>query len=135
MCFKKLWVLQFSMGLALFLIAAGCSTGGELVKEIVTEPGRGTVTITASSFKFEPSVIEARRGTELTLEIVNVADASHNFTIKDPHDQILRSVDLPPKQTVSLKIPLQEAGTYEFYCDIPFHATLGMKGKIEVGEY
>jgi uncharacterized cupredoxin-like copper-binding protein len=41
-------------------------------------------------------------------------------------------VDLPPKETVTIEIALQESGTYEFYCDLPFHATLGMKGKIEV---
>jgi plastocyanin len=129
---RRPWVIHVAASFFLIWAAAGCSTAGDLAKEIVTEPGRSTVTITASSFKFEPAVIEAQRGAALTLEIVNVASAVHNFTIKDPNDQVLRSVDLPPKETVTLEIALQESGTYEFYCDLPFHATLGMKGKIEV---
>jgi len=35
-------------------------------------------------------------------------------------------------QTANAKVNLAEAGTYNFYCDRPLHATMGMKGRSEV---
>ena len=61
-----------------------------------------------------------------------MSDVGHDFTMKDPQGQIIKSVDLPSKQTVEIKITLSEAGEYDFYCDKPFHSSFGMKGQVEV---
>jgi plastocyanin len=94
--------------------------------------GDKAVMITASSFKFEPNVIQAQRGDVLALKIENVSDGAHNLTIKDPRGDIVKSVDLPARETVHLVVDFPEAGVYEIYCDKPFHDTMGMKGRIEV---
>jgi plastocyanin len=86
----------------------------------------------ASSFSFDPGTIVARRGETLVLHINNVSGERHNLTVKDPAGKIIRSEDLPSHQIVTMEIPLDTAGVYPFYCDIDLHATLGMKGKIEV---
>ena len=70
------------------------------------------------------------RGDTLVFEIANTSSTTHNFTIKDPGGRIIESVDLPGKKSVSVEIPLPEAGTYEFYCDKPFHPAMGMKGRV-----
>jgi plastocyanin len=129
---KRASVLQVPLLLCLIWIMAGCAGAGRTEKVSLSEQGKRSVTVEASSFKFEPSVIEVPRGDALTLKIMNVASVSHNFTIKDPQDRILRTVDLPPGETVTVEVPVNKAGTYEFYCDKPLHAALGMKGKIEV---
>lgn len=56
----------------------------------------------------------------------------HNFSIKDPRGVTMESVDVPGKKTIRVKISLLEPGTYEFFCDMPFHPTLGMRGHFEV---
>lgn len=45
---------------------------------------------------------------------------------------ILANVDLPPHQTETIRLRFDEAGTFEFSCDKPFHPMLGMKGRFEV---
>lgn len=86
----------------------------------------------ASSFDFKPNYIQAHQGDRIVFEIKNVSDSEHDFTIKNPRGEILKSVDLPPHATVNVPIAVDEAGTYPFYCDKPFHSSLGMKGKVEV---
>lgn len=90
--------------------------------------------MTASNFKFEPAVIQARVGDNLSLEIRNTASGAHNFTLKDPKGQILKSYDLPPNQKITVRVSLREPGVYEFFCDKPFHSTMGMKGRLEVAQ-
>jgi len=112
------------------MFAAGCAARGEPAK-LTAAPGKKTVPMTASNFKFDPSAIEALKGDKLVFEIRNASSAAHNFTIKDPGGRIIESVDLPGNQTVSVEISLREAGIYEFYCDKPFHPTMGMKGRVK----
>lgn len=92
------------------------------------------VEMTASNMKFEPSVVQAQVGDNLSLEIRNTASGTHNFTLKGPKGQVMKSVDLAPNQKTTVKISLEEAGVYEFYCDKPFHTTMGMKGRLEVAQ-
>ncbi|MGO9379586.1 MAG: cupredoxin domain-containing protein [Dissulfurispiraceae bacterium] len=93
--------------------------------------GDKTITMEVGSFKFTPNNIKAYQGDKVAINIVNVSDAGHNFTLEDPQGQIIRSVDLPSKQTVKVRVTLTEAGEYVFYCDKPFHSSFGMKGQIE----
>ena len=44
----------------------------------------------------------------------------------------MTSIDVPGKETVEVKVRLKESGIYEFFCNKPFHSTLGMKGTLEV---
>jgi plastocyanin len=126
---KTLRTLSLSIFAVLILAAAGCAGRATPVK-MTAAPGKKTVAMTAGNFKFEPSAIEALRGDTLVFEIANTSSTTHNFTIKDPGGHIIESVDLPGKKSVSVEIPLPEPGTYEFYCDKPFHPAMGMKGRV-----
>ena len=116
--------------LLIVMFAAGCAARGEPAK-LTAAPGKKTVLMTASNFKFDPSVIEALKGDTLVFEITNASSTVHNFTIKDPGGRIIRSVDLPGNEQVSVEIALDEEGAYEFYCDKPFHPAMGMKGHVK----
>ena len=97
-------------------------------------PAKGEIVLAmkGSSFSFEPNNIKAYRGDVIVLKIENISSTGHNFTLKTPLGNAEQSVKLPPMETVTVKVELSEAGTYEFYCDKPFHSTLGMKGQIVV---
>ena len=117
---------------ALLLLLSGCA-GRKQVVNVSAPPGQKVnVEMKASNFAFDPAVIIAQKGDTLVLNITDVSGEAHNITVKDPSGKIIKNEDIPGHQTITMEIPLPTAGVYPFYCDKPFHATLGMKGRIEV---
>jgi plastocyanin len=117
---------------ALLLLLSGCA-GRKQAVNVTAPPGQKvSVEMKASNFAFDPAVITAQKGDILVLHVTNVSGEAHNLTVKDPSGNIMKSEDIPAHQTITMEIPLPTAGVYPFYCDKPLHATLGMKGRIEV---
>ena len=125
--------VRLALWTGLLLVVASCAGRQPLV---TIEPSKGETTIDmkADNFKFQPNNIKAYQGDVLILRIENISKTEHNFTIEDPQGRALQSVPLPAGKTTSVKIPLSARGTYEFYCDKPFHSAFGMKGWIKVDE-
>jgi|MudIll2142460700_1097286.scaffolds.fasta_scaffold256957_2 plastocyanin len=98
------------------------------------ESSEKVVELKADSFKFEPNNIKISEGETVLFRIENISNSTHNFTIKDPQKQILKSEALPAKKTTDIKVSFAEPGVYEFYCDKPFHSSFGMKGQVEVAK-
>lgn len=117
--------------LMVLLLLPACA-GRQQQVAVGPEAGENVVAMSASSFEFEPNNIRAREGDEVVFRITNTSGTGHNFTIRDPQGNILQSVELPEKKTVDVRIRFAESGMYDFYCDKPFHPTLGMKGRVEV---
>lgn len=114
---------------ALFVLAS-CA-GLQPQVSVSPEQGEKIIKMTADSFKFTPNNIRASQGDIIVLKIDNVSGSTHNFTIQDPQEKILQSVDLPSQKTVEVTITLSQPGDYTFYCDKPLHTFFGMKGRIE----
>jgi uncharacterized cupredoxin-like copper-binding protein len=115
--------------LGITLVIACCASPSK----VVTVPsGEQLVELKASSFDFDPNLIRARQGGLLVLVIDNVAGMEHNFTIKNPMGEVLVTKGLPAHETVQVEVPLSQTGEYLFYCDMPFHNALGMKGHLVV---
>ena len=127
---KRLTDIFFLAGL---LITVGCTGLGTPVTVKSLEQGERAIHLKAGSFEFNPNNIKIQGPGPLSLVVENIADIEHNITIKNPHGQILKSVDLPAKETTSVPLDLPTNGKYTFYCDKPFHSTFGMKGQIQVG--
>jgi plastocyanin len=117
--------------LAIFLLISSCASRQPVLTIDHTDE-QLTLVIKASNFEFVPGHIRVPRGKEILLNIENISGTGHNFTIKDPGGKVLQSVALPPNKRVSVELRLGEPGLYPFYCDKPFHSTLGMNGTIEV---
>jgi uncharacterized cupredoxin-like copper-binding protein len=116
---------------SIFLI--GCATPQNPVAATAPERQKG-VPIEAKNFEFSPNIIKVNGPGTLSLDIKNVASIEHNFTLKNPEGEIIKSVNLPEGKTVAVEIVLPRSGTYPFYCDKPLHASFGMKGEIEVAK-
>jgi len=58
--------------------------------------------MTASDFKFEPNNITARVGTAITFRINNTSGITHNFTLKDPDGENMKSIDIPARESVEV---------------------------------
>jgi plastocyanin len=98
------------------------------------EESEKVVELKAKSFKFEPDNVKIFEGDTILFRIENSSGSTHNFTIKDPQKQILKSEALPANKTVDIKVSFGEPGVYEFYCSKPFHSSFGMKGQVEVAK-
>jgi uncharacterized cupredoxin-like copper-binding protein len=112
------------------LVIWGCAPGTVVYNVPAAGAGR-VVAMTASSFEFSPAVINAHQGDRLVLKVTNSAGLDHNLTIKNPEGTMIQSVPLPAGKTVEVELKLIEAGHYRYYCNRPFHSTLGMTGNIE----
>lgn len=116
--------------LSALLFLQGCAGTPAVPERAAGPPGRPVIALTAKSYSFTPETVLARAGDELTLEVDNISGSDHNITIETPSGRTLRSLDLPAREKITVKIRLKEAGTYPFYCEQPYHSTLGMHGSI-----
>lgn len=98
---------------AVLLAFAACASQQPLVT-IGQSKGEVVLDMKASSFAFEPNNIKAYRGDVIVLKIENISGSGHNFTIEDPQGNTVQSVGLPSKDTVTVKVPLAQVGSYEF---------------------
>ena len=92
----------------------------------------GTVNLTATDFKFNPSDPTVSSG-DVTFNEKNDGQVTHSLEIEDVtpgHDQELEG-DVSPTQSGTLKANLAP-GKYEFYCPVGNHKEMGMEGEITV---
>ena len=114
----------------LLLLAPGCSGSPEVPRETSFPPEGSMVVLKAKNYSFTPVFLHARAGEDLLLEVENLSRSDHNLTVEGPEGRTIRSVDLPAREKIVVKIRLKRRGKYPFYCDQPLHATMGMKGAI-----
>lgn len=114
----------------LVMLLSGCAGHREAVKASAPPGQKVKLEMKADNFNFDPAEINVQKGSILVLEVRNVTGTGHNITVKDPSGNIMKSEDIPGNQSVTTEIFLSTAGVYPFYCDKPFHPTLGMKGRI-----
>ena len=94
-------------------------------------PG-GTVNLSATDFKFDPSTTTVKSG-QVTLNEQNNGQVTHSLEIEDVtpgHDQKL-SGDVAPGQSGKLTVNLAP-GKYTFYCPVDGHRQMGMEGTLTV---
>ena len=105
------------------------TTGGGAA---ATGPG-GSVSLTASDYKFSPSDPTVKSG-KVSFNLKNDSQTTaHSLEVEDVtpgHDQELEG-EVSPGQTGNLTVSLKP-GKYEFYCPIDNHKELGMEGEITV---
>src|SRR3989344_8405243 len=81
------------------------------------------VQMKAFSMGFNPSVIKAKSGGYLDINITNT-DIIHTFDI----DELGVQINLNGGESKKIRINAIKPGKYEYYCNIPGHREAGMKG-------
>ena len=89
----------------------------------------GTVEISETEFKLDPSDATASAGT-VTFNVSNDGEIVHNLEVEGNGVEEV-SDDFQPGQSGKLTVDL-EPGTYELYCAIDDHAEQGMEGTLTV---
>jgi uncharacterized cupredoxin-like copper-binding protein len=143
---KRRIAALFVLGAAIAVPVAGCGGGGDdnntsadtsEATQASTSGGAaatgagGTVDLTATDFKFNPSDPSVKSG-NVTFTLKNDGQTTHSLEIEDVNgeDQELEG-DVSPGQSGTLKVNLPP-GKYEFYCPVDNHKEMGMEGEITV---
>ncbi len=124
--------------------AAPADTGDQALFDL--EPDvRATVTM--RDIRFDPAEIEATPGALIAIEFLNDGDVEHDFTVEalagafayrrerteqGHHSSRALHMPLRPGERGEVRLRLNEAGTLEFFCDVPGHRRGGMVGTITV---
>lgn len=118
------------------LLAALAVVGGSIFASIGTAATHSakttkatviTVTATDFHFAFKPKVTY-KKGVKYTFKFVNKGAAAHNFDIQG----VKATKVVGHGGTGSFTVTFKKAGKYQYVCDVPRHAELGMAGYITV---
>jgi iron uptake system component EfeO len=91
----------------------------------------GSIKVTMTEFKFDPSAIDARSGS-VTFYLVNSGAVAHDLVVESQGGQRMSGSSLvQPGGTSVFSINLT-AGSYRIVCDQPGHEANGMKGTLTV---
>jgi plastocyanin len=89
------------------------------------------VKVSETEFKIEPSSSTVDPG-QVKIDVTNEGKIPHNLTIRGPSGERQLASNLAPGASGTLDVNLDQPGTYQWYCPVPGHAKLGMKGPITV---
>jgi uncharacterized cupredoxin-like copper-binding protein len=117
-------VFVFAMLVVTSLSLAACNSNSSSV-----DPNAPNITITLTSFKFEPAQINATAGQKINLTLKNTDALEHTWVIQNTNIK-LRVLG---KQTVTQTVTVPATpGTYAIECDVPGHKEAGMTGQLVV---
>jgi plastocyanin len=91
----------------------------------------GSVELTATDFKFDPSTVELAKSGEMTFTLVNDGQSTHALEIEGQGIEE-ETDEIDGGATAELTVDL-EPGEYEFYCPVDDHREKGMEGTLTVG--
>ena len=136
------FAMLFAIGAAVAVPVVGCggssddnSTSNAATQASTSGGGTagagGSVDLTATDFKFDPSEPTVKSG-NVTFNLKNDGQVTHSLEIEDVNgeDKELEG-DVSPGQSGTLSVNLP-AGKYEFYCPVANHKEMGMEGEITV---
>jgi uncharacterized cupredoxin-like copper-binding protein len=100
------------------------------------------VTVTLSSFQFDPATVHLHAGQPVVLHLVNGGSGGHNFSapeffaasqIRAQDQNLIRkgAVELSGHESKDIGV-VPRAGTYKLHCTHTLHSAFGMKGEIVV---
>jgi len=118
--------MKLSLGVLVAVVAIACglfATVGSASTKVTTV----TVTMTDFHFKLAPAT-KFKHGVKYTFKGVNKGAALHNFDIHG----VQASKVIPHGKTASVTVTFKKAGKFQYICDVPRHAELGMAGFLKV---
>jgi plastocyanin len=120
---KKRIALFLAFGVvAASLYAAVASAQSHSSKAVVV-----TVTMTNYHFKFSKAT-GYKHGVAYTFKTINKGTAPHNLDFQG----VKAGKIILPGKTVSFTVTFKKAKKYQYLCDVPRHAELGMAGLLKV---
>jgi uncharacterized cupredoxin-like copper-binding protein len=98
-------------------------------------PSPTALTITLSSYRFDPASIRLQHGQTYRLHLVNPSGSGHNFVAPAffaAAGTNRRAIEVPGGASADVDIVAPAPGRYPVKCSHFLHSTFGMKGEIIV---
>lgn len=120
---------SLAVGLLAVALLAACGGGGGGSS---AQPA-GSIKVTMTDFKFDPSTISAPSG-KVVFWLINASSSSaHDMGIRDGSGKTIAISELvSPGDTFEFDVTSISAGAYKFYCSQPGHEDAGMKGTLTI---
>jgi uncharacterized cupredoxin-like copper-binding protein len=139
------WLIA-SLALFLALIAACGGEGASGPTPTPASPANGVLALHAAEWRYQPSRIVLHQGEQVRIELHNDGKIIHNFKIDNLKVDVAESNSTGPLsahtgelfvgadagKAGTLVFTPKETGTFTFYCTVPQHRQLGMKGTLIV---
>jgi plastocyanin len=120
-------VRALAVALAAVAMLAGCGGGGGGA----SQPA-GSIKVTLTEFKFDPSDITAPHG-KVVFFLVNAGTTQHDMAIRDSsNNRIAVSELVSAGDSFVFTVDNIAAGSYTIFCSQPGHEQSGMKGTLTV---
>ena len=128
---------QLGVVLAMVIVACGLyatlatasSTPTAATKQSSSKVVTKNVTVTMLDYRFKRSFVGPyKRGVKYVFKTVNKGNAQHNFDIQ----KVKAGKVIPHGKTYTFSVIFKKAGKFQFICDVPRHAELGMAGRLTV---
>jgi uncharacterized cupredoxin-like copper-binding protein len=118
---------RISLFLALGVVAASLYAAVASAQSHSSEAVVVTVTMTNYHFKFSKTT-GYKHGVSYTFKTTNKGSAPHNLDFQG----VKAGKIITPGHTASFTVTFKKAGKYQYLCDVPRHAELGMAGLLKV---
>lgn len=134
---------RFTALLCVFLASLVVSCGGSPAPEPLSVDVLAT-----PDGKFEPVEVSAPTGTEITFNLLNDTAIQHDIVVvsevfelesqlnralaDNPELRMAGSEMVSPGETGLMVYTFDESGEYQFFCSVPNHFALGMRGIITI---
>ncbi len=122
---RRIWIL---VPAALLLSACGGSTKSSTP----AGPALQTIHVSEKEYSITPSTISVAQTGTYSFQITNNGTITHAFAIEGNGVEA-KSQHIQPGQSATLTVKLSKKGSYDVYCPIDGHRTLGMQAKLSVG--
>lgn len=104
-------------------VISNTSVKGDTIAPVVKE-----FTVVGKNFAFEPSLMTAKKGDKVRITFKN-ENGYHDFVI-DEFGVATKQTQAPTIEVI--EFTANKTGTFEYYCSVGSHRTMGMKGTLKV---
>src|ERR671939_2210090 len=120
--------------LVLLVVAlAGCGGGGSKKPAAAAPAGGGkTIQVKETEYKLTPSSLTVSKPGTVTFDVTNAGTIDHALEVEGNGVEQKTSA-ISPGSSAKLTVDLSKAGSYEVYCPIDGHRSMGMEAKLAVG--
>jgi uncharacterized cupredoxin-like copper-binding protein len=121
----------------LVVLLAGCggSSGGSKTQAAPSGGSSGggqTIKVKETEYKLTPSSFTVSKPGTVTFDVTNAGHTDHSLEVEGNGVEEKAST-ISPGSSAKLTVDLSKNGTYEVYCPIDGHRSLGMQAKLVVG--
>jgi uncharacterized cupredoxin-like copper-binding protein len=124
--------LALLVGLAVVLAGCGGSSGSSKTAAAPSGGGGQTIQVKEAEYKLTPSSLTVAKPGKVTFEVTNAGQIDHALEVEGNGVEEETST-ISPGSSAKLTVDLSKNGTYEVYCPIDGHRSMGMEAKLVVG--